>query len=80
MTDTNQILVKIAQDVGHLVGTMDAVKETLENHANENASLKKKVEALEETASKVKWTVFGLSLGGAFAGAKLPAIFEVFLK
>lgn len=80
MTDTNQILFKIAQDVGHIVGTMDAMKETLENHANENASLKKKVERLEETQAKVKWTVFGLSLGGAFTGAKLPAIMEIFLK
>jgi len=80
MTDNSQILFKIAQDVGHLVGTMDAMKETLENHANENASLKKKVEKIEEVQTKVKWTVFGLSLGGAFAGTKIPALLEVIFR
>lgn len=80
MSQVDQILIKIAQDVGHLVGTMDAVKDTLESHSTETAMLKKKVEKIEESHAKVKWTVFGLSLGGAFAGAKLPAFIEVFLK
>jgi hypothetical protein len=80
MTDNSQILFKIAQDVGHLVGTMDAMKETLESHANENADLKKKVENLEQAQQRVKWTVFGLSLGGAFTGTKLPTFLEILFK
>lgn len=85
MTDISQILFKIAQDVGHLVGTMDAMKQTLENHANENDTLKKKIEKLEEQQqnttmiiNKAKWTIFGISLAGAFGGTKIAEFFQAF--
>lgn len=87
MTDNSQILFKIAQDVGHLVGTIDALKETLEGHANENAENKKKIKELElkvestaQTINQAKWVIFGISLGGAFTGTKIAEFIHKVLQ
>lgn len=81
-TQDTQILMKIAEDIGSIKGTVKEMKDQQVTYiaANDERHDKneKDIQQLKDDKKKVIWTIGGLSVGGAFAGTKLGALINTF--
>jgi hypothetical protein len=78
MADSQQILVQMAENIGRIAGTVEAIKDKQDEHAEQLQSAVSshgaRIESLENSRRKVIFGVTGFSLAGGLAGTKIGAI------
>ncbi len=78
MSDSQQILVQMAENIGRIAGTVEAIKDKQDEHAAQLQSAVSshgaRIESLENSRRKVIFGVTGFSLGGGLIGTKIGAI------